>query len=344
MAAGPAGRPPRAAETRSVYTPLGAANLKTGQRLDMGVVTAPDADWRGQVAPFLGHKQDPYRAHIARALDGPLDRLETRFYVGTVDGRLVSQVMLVGSRGVGIIGHVHTLAEERRKGACAALFRALLPHAESAGYRVLCLGTGYDTPPYHIYRSFDFRGIAPGSGCMVREAAPGAQAALLAPGPASVRPLRWDDWAWLELLAFQPVTADEELPRGAVMGIRGQESAEGPFVAFQSRRRKEPEIQAVALETGAGATVGWAAVAPDPRWFGDVYALDFHVAPSFQGSLADLLDALALPEAPVVAYLTEPEGPRARLLAARGFQPAARLDDWLRVEDERRPLRVWRRG
>ena len=33
---------------------------------------------------FLAHKPREFRWHIGRALEGPLDKLETRFYLGRV--------------------------------------------------------------------------------------------------------------------------------------------------------------------------------------------------------------------------------------------------------------------
>jgi hypothetical protein len=328
-----------------MYQPLAAADLKTGERMEAGVVRAPDREWAPRLVPFLGHKTDAYRAHLRRALVEELDALETRFYVGHVGGRLLSQAMVVGSRGVGILGHVYTLPEERRKGACAAVLQALMADCRAAGFGVLCLGTGYNTPPYHLYRTVGFEGVAPGSGCMIWEAEPGAQAALFAPGPASIREARWDDWAYFDLLAKQPLAEDEELPRSAVLGLKGQSNAEGPFVRFQALREQEPRIQARALVSELGATAGWALLAPDPRWFGDVWVLDLHAHRSFTERLPDLAFSVDLPDAPVAAYLTEPEGPKAAALHAAGFRRHAALPAWLPVGGTgRRTIAVWRRG
>src|SRR5690348_4939393 len=100
-----------------MYTELATETLKSGERITVGVVRGPDAEWAGRVVPFLGHKNPDYRAHITRALEGPLDGLQTRFYVGCLDGEIISQVMIVGDRGAGILGHVFTRPEQRRKGA-----------------------------------------------------------------------------------------------------------------------------------------------------------------------------------------------------------------------------------
>src|SRR5689334_12378719 len=100
-----------------MYTPLGSAKLNSGETLEMGVVAGPDAEWAPRIGPFLGHKGPGWCDHIQRALEGPLDRLETLFYVGCIGEELVTQVMIVGCAGAGILGHVFTRPEHRRKGA-----------------------------------------------------------------------------------------------------------------------------------------------------------------------------------------------------------------------------------
>ena len=174
-------------------------------------------------------------------------------------------------------------------------------------------------------------------------AEPGAEEALLATGPAAVRDVMWDDWGYFDLLALQPVGPEEELPRSPVLGIKGQESAEGPFVHFQLRRERDARVQARALVTESGATAGWAILAPDRRWFGDVWALDLHAHPNFRHRLPDLALSVELPDAPVAAYLTEPEGAKAAALQAAGFHRTTMLPDCLECGG-RRSLTVWRRG
>jgi len=326
-----------------MYTPLGEGRLKTGERLHLGVVAAPDDDWLPALIPFLGHKSADFRAHVRQALEGPLDGLSTCFYVGTVDGRLVCQAMVVGGGGVGIVGHVRTLPEERRKGACSQVFSRLMEDSPRRGYRVLCLSTGFETPPYRIYHRFGFRPVAPGSGCMKWAAEAGAEQALLHPGPPRVRELRWGDWGAADLLAMQPEAAGEEQPRCLTWGIRVQGSAEGPFVSFMERRAREPRIQAQALESASGVMAGWALLAPDPRWFGDVWLLDLYALPAFRHRLPELLEALSWPEAPVTAYSSDPEGPRAAALRGAGLRRMATFPGWLCGTGARRPVGLWRR-
>src|SRR5947209_18028776 len=100
-----------------MYELLGETTLKNGEKMEIGVVTAPDPEWRERIVPFLGHKGEPYASHLRRSSEGPLDHLETLHYIGHQNGRIMTQVMIVGARGAGILGHVYTLPEERRKGA-----------------------------------------------------------------------------------------------------------------------------------------------------------------------------------------------------------------------------------
>jgi hypothetical protein len=326
-----------------MYSKLDEAKLHSGECLEVGVVVGPDPEWLPRLAPFLGHKPDQYRDHIRRALVGPLEELDTRFYVGLVNGRLISQIMVVGDRQAGIVGHVFTLPEERRKGACRAIMARQMDDIRRVGYRALGLDTGFETPPYWIYHSFGFRGVAPGNGCMRWFASAEAEAELYAAGATHTREGRWSDWGHVHLLSLRPLLPDEELPRSLTLGIKTQSSAEGPFLAFQLRREREPSAQALALVSKRGATVGWATLAPDPRWFRDHWLLDVDVHPAFPHGAAELLAALTWPDAPVCAYTSEPQGRKSDALKAAGFSTMATLPAWLTVDATRRDVAIWRK-
>lgn len=327
-----------------MYTPLGEEKLKNGETLEIGVVLGPDAEWQRRLVPFLGHKGPDYSAHIRRSLEAPLDALQTRFYVGRIGEELAAQIMIVGDRGAGILGHVFTRPEHRRKGACGQVMRHQMEDCRRQGFRALCLGTGYDSPPYWIYHSFGFRGLAEGTGRMKWTAEPGAEAELFRPAASSIRDVRWDDWGYFDLLAYEPVLPNEELPRCTALGLKGQDSVEGPFAAFQFRREREPRIQARALVSEHGATVGWAFLSPDLRWFRDAWLLDLHTHPNFASRLPELLASVELPhDAPVAAYTTTPQGPKAAALLGAGLRATALLPAWLSDSAERRDLQIWTR-
>ena len=340
-----------------MYTHLGSVTLKTGEQLELGCVGCPDPSWGAQIMPLLGHKSRETRDHFEAAFSGPLDNLDTRFYIGTIGGIAVTNVMIVGAHrppgGVGILGHVYTRPEHRQKGAYGALMEAQMGHMRQSakdgadGYRVLTLGTGFETHPYWIYHRFGFRSIDGTSGKMKWLADAKAEPAMLhpsRPGTATVRPLRWDDWAPLDLLASQPVASDEELPRSFTFELRGQGSVEGPFQTLQRNLKRKAPITALVLESEHGATVGYAILQPDRVAFGDGRALDLYVHPSHQADAPRLLDALPWPKTGrVAAYSTPPDGYRAAALRGAGFTVVTELPHWLARNNERIPLRVYAR-
>ncbi|HLJ54190.1 MAG TPA: GNAT family N-acetyltransferase [Chthonomonadaceae bacterium] len=159
-----------------MLTMLGEERTKAGEALTVEVVTAPDGEYAESIRDLLAHKGPEWELHIRAALDGETDALETRFYLGLLDGRPVANVMTVESLGIGILGHVFTRPEQRRKGICQAIFRRLLQDFGRRDGRVLLLGTGFESAAYWIYHSFGFRSL---NGGFMRYDAPMAGAAAL---------------------------------------------------------------------------------------------------------------------------------------------------------------------
>jgi GNAT superfamily N-acetyltransferase len=350
-----------------MYRYLGTAPLKTGEQLQLGVVECPDPSWEAQVVPLLGHKGQHTKHHFGVAFAGPLDSLETRFYLGTVGGVAVSNAMVVGTHrgpaagdpaaggpaaGVGIMGHVYTRPEHRRKGAFQCLMAAQMEDSRRLGYRALTLGTGFETPPYRIYHGFGYRSIDGVSGKMWWLSEPAFLADWFGPAETRVRPLRWDDWAPLNLLSFLPAAPGEPQPRSWAFRVRGQGGGmEAGFQQLQRSLSRGSPISALVLESERGASVGWAVLQPDDLTFGDGWLLDLYVHPQFEAGAPELLAALPWPDsAPVRAYTTTPPAPagddyRTRALSAAGFRVTAALPDWFAGDGAPLDLQVWtRRG
>ncbi|MFB0504282.1 MAG: hypothetical protein ACETWE_10650 [Candidatus Bathyarchaeia archaeon] len=62
----------------------------------MGIclVQTPDEAYRDQILSFLGHKEGMWRWHLELSFEGKLDELETRFYLGTINDRIIGNVSL----------------------------------------------------------------------------------------------------------------------------------------------------------------------------------------------------------------------------------------------------------
>ncbi|MBI3969812.1 MAG: GNAT family N-acetyltransferase [Chloroflexi bacterium] len=328
-----------------MYTHLTSVTLKTGEQMELGVVRCPDPSWGKQIMHLLGHKSRETRDHFAAAFAGPLDELETRFYIGTIGGFTATNVMIVGARGAGILGHVYTVPEHRQKGAYSQLMTVQMEDIRRAGYYTLTLGTGFEIHPYWIYHRFGFRSIDGTSGRMKWLASPNVEAQHFRPGATRVRPMRWDDWAQLNLLALQPVAPDDELPRSWTFRVKGQGSLEGTFQVLQRNLARKAPITALALESAHGATAGWAVLQPDDIAFGDGRLLDLYVHPAFRHDAGKLLDEMPWPErGRVAAYTTDPHGYRWAALRDAGFAPITELPHWMRRGETPVSLHVLTRG
>lgn len=282
-----------------MHEELATETLRSGEAMRVERVAAPDAEREKQILPFLGHKPGGYRAHIEASFAGKCDELETRYYVGlTDDAGMVGNIMTVESGGVGILGHVHTREDQRRKGICNAIMAHQMEDFRQRGGHVLMLGTGYQSPPYRIYESFGFRdlpGASPGV-MWYRSEGDGTDflARFFAPG-ASVRavPMRWKHWPLVALLAAQP--SDVYL-RSLTLNAWGVSLLEGPFCYYMSEWGENPRAAATVLESGTGAVTGVATRVPRKHW-PDSLLLDVFAHPNANpADIAALIGSLPAPE------------------------------------------------
>ena len=107
---------------------------------------------------LLGHKGEPWLADIeARAYGDGLDLAAVAF----CEGEPVAHCALLSSircACIGLIGHVYTMEEHRRRGLAASLMAAVLERFDEWGGRWLTLGTGSDVAA-HLYEKLGFRTV-----------------------------------------------------------------------------------------------------------------------------------------------------------------------------------------
>lgn len=317
---------------------LAEVTLKSGETLQCLLVEEPEARWAQDIRELLVHKSAHVHWHIDRCVAGPLDDLETRFYLGVLDGRAVGNIMTVEHGGIGILGHVFTQPEQRRKGIASHIMAGQMADFRARGGRALTLGTGFDSPPYWIYHSFGFRSNFPGSGAMVYWSQPDREADLWRAAPTGSVALRWDHWPLLNLLCHQPVG---DVMRHAARRVWGQRNFEGDYVDYKrALDAADSGLAARVLENEAGLVVGWASVEDDPIWREQAALLDLFAHPAAWDAASDLLDALPLPAKPIFAY-ADADSPKNDLLRAHGFAQQAAWPDWLTVSGQQTGVNCW---
>ena len=312
-----------------MYQRLGDAQLKTGETVEIGLFTSPVADeFADQLNKLLGHKGWEWVWQIGLSLKGETDALENRFYVARRGDEIISSVCTFEAGGVGILGHVWTPPEERRRGLCTRIFEKLMDEYRSRGGGLMLLGTGYDSPPYHIYRRFGFEGYYEGSGGMRYSTDDDFETKHFAAGPAKVVEPTWCAWPRVNALFAQP----EPFVKSIAYGCFFKTFAEDIYLWLLHAMGEGEPVRMKLLESeSTGAVVGCAWVVPDKRFPG-VYLLDLCCHPNHPDGYAKLLGAMTWPAAKATTYVEAGLDAKAAALEAAGFEREGTLKQHLKKQ------------
>jgi RimJ/RimL family protein N-acetyltransferase len=301
-----------------MYRELTEAKLKSGEHLEIGVVMGPDGEYANKITPFLGHKPGEFKWHIERSVKEKLDDLETYYYIGKLGDEIVANIMTVEHIGVGILGHVFTKPEHRRKGACTVVMREQMDDFRRRNGRALYLGTGYDSPPYHIYKGLGFVGFIPGSGFMRYFVDSSFESEWFTSTEAKVKDVEWHDWP--KMTALTGILGGDWL-RCVMLPMYGPTNFEGGFLGLKMELENDRKYQAFKLlESETGAIVGFGSLADDRRWHGNTALLDLFVHPDHWGSGGKLMEALDLPSKKIQCYADPSSVEKISLLERFGFE------------------------
>jgi GNAT superfamily N-acetyltransferase len=304
-----------------MYQRLCDAQVKTGETVEIAVITPVDPAWTGPLQKLLGHKGPEWLWQVNLSLEGKTDALESRFYVARRGDVLVSHICTFEKDGIGLLGHVWTPPEERRKGLSSAILRVLMDDFRARGGRTMLLNTHYDTPPWHIYRNFGFEAYCEGSGCMRYRIEPDLERKYFARGASSVVDASWAAWPRLNLLVAGP----EEFVKSIAYSKFYMDYVEDAYIYLMTERANNPRVSVRLLESDStAAVVGYAWVVPDKR-FPEVFLLDLYSHPNHPAGYGPLLEAIRWPAAKVQCYVEAGRRTKARALKSVGFSLEATL-------------------
>ena len=325
-----------------MYDKLGDVILKTKERMEVGVITAPDERHAEEVKQFLGHKPGNYKWHIERCVTEVLDALETRFYVGKLDGHVITNIMTVEYEGVGILGHVFTRPEQRRKGACKGVMVYQMKDFRQREGRALYLGTGYNSHPYYIYHSFGFESVFSESGFMKYHVHEDFEERYFASGSAHPKSAEWHDWP--KVTALSGIVGWDAL-RSLAWNVYGPTNLEGGFLSFKhTLETADSYDDAKLLISSKKAIVGWATVNRDTRWRPATAVLDLFFHPNFADSVPALLSAVKFPDAKVQCYVDSGAEKKSAVLEALSFTCEGRLKNQFTYDGQHYDVLVFARG
>jgi len=319
-----------------MYEVLATGELKTGEPVEVGLVTGLDEDHADELVQFLSHKGPMWVWQGEQTLQRRLDRLETRYYVAKLQGKIISNIMTVECDHSGILGHVFTAETHRRRGACSVLMKHAI---DGFNVRQGCfvLGTGYNSPAYWIYHRFGFRSVHEESGRMKLCVPDDFESSYFRPGEGTVCELGWAEWPKLSVLAMQ---SPGDWIRSVAYGLFGEASFEGPYLRFRQQREegKAPPAKGFCSETGALGAYAFAV--PDSRWKGHAFVVDIFAHPNFSNQLPDVLSALDLPTGKYVCFAESNSAAKIEALHTAGFQHEGTLRNQTLRRGETRKLDV----
>ncbi|MCY3772531.1 MAG: GNAT family N-acetyltransferase [Gemmatimonadetes bacterium] len=286
-----------------MYTLITASRLRTGEALEVGVVQAPDDDYAPLVRPILAHKSRNEQWHLDQVFAGRVDPLETRFYLGCLNEQPVCNIMVSEHGGVGIMSHVYTRPEHRRKGIARLVMAGQMADFNDRDGRYLTLSTGYDTHPYYLYYSFGFRSVIPDSGHMKYAGNAAFEAEHFRGEGVRVVPGDWKNWPSLNVLCAQD---GPPYVRNVGLGHIGPRMFEGAYLGLMKLTQEDADHQVRLLVTDREAVTGYATLMPDTRWRGETCLLDLFVHPAFTAYWGALLDSFSMPAGRKIQSHVEP--------------------------------------
>jgi GNAT superfamily N-acetyltransferase len=304
-------------------------------------VTAPENAFADRVKAFLQHKGQPWMFHVEKAFQGDTDRLENHFYLGMLGEDIVFNVMTAEFRGIGDFGHVFTRPEHRRKHAASLVIERQMADFRARGGRALYLGTGYDSPAYHIYSAHGFRSLFPKSGMMAYFARERVIEDYLAAGNVRVEDAAWRHWPTVFLLMVQP---SGRWIRSIGSGCLGPSGFEGGYLSLRLRQllRNEP-LQVKVLVSERDSVVGFATLGPEPRWQSGIGLLDLFVHPAFARSAPLLVNAFNYSWRKVQCHVEADAEADIAALGSAGFRVEATLKGQVAVGEQFKDVLVMSR-
>lgn len=215
--------------------------LDDGSVLTLAVHGALSAGERTAISALLGHKGEPWCAHLREYFDsgtrGEYEGLRWTFLVAWHGETPVSNVCTWDADGCEILGHVYTREDWRGRGIAARLFALHREVSATRGIRFSQLNVEPESFQHAFYGRQGYRDLPGLAGAMVRgelESGKGEQ------GDERTVAFLWRHWPRLNALAIE----------GRVPGGRRSLESEMLTRIYQERRKPEVRIDATGRACG----------------------------------------------------------------------------------------------
>jgi GNAT superfamily N-acetyltransferase len=281
-----------------MYQNLESVTLKTGEKVEAGVVMGPDPEWADQLIELLHHKGDPWKWQIAELFKSN-QGIDAYAYILHREGIPLANIMTVELSGVGFLTHVFTEPDDRSKGASSSLMKLQMEHFASRQGKALFLDTDFGSVAYRIYEKFGFRSIEKEFDSMAYHATSREEfeAAYFTTAETAIQPLDWTHWPASPALFIGDFPGIVRCAPLKLIGRQTSEAALLPLIREEKRRQESgAPPQTLALQNRlTTAVVGMAVWDWHPIW-PDTCLVDIYCHPNYWDKAGDLLAALSLPD------------------------------------------------
>ncbi len=278
------------------------------------MVKTPDRRYERSIVSFLSCINALWRWHLNLAIRGELDDLEARFYLGLLKQRIISNVATWEHGSIGMVAHLFTARNHRRKGACTALMKAQIQDFRSRGGKVL-IG-GFRPASYPIARSLGFRSITDNSEVMRCDLHSSFDREYFQAKKVFCRDSMWEDWPGISLLFG---VKKGWCLRSIKHKVYGAFDYEDYFLEDMKERLMGLCISKV-LITEKESIVGYATLTSKYRGKGSFCLLDFFIHPAVASFTDTMLDAIDFPSGKVRCYVESGCHEKRDMLLERGFK------------------------
>ncbi|MDH5793981.1 MAG: GNAT family N-acetyltransferase [Candidatus Bathyarchaeota archaeon] len=302
-----------------MWKKIGEISLRTGEIMEICMVKAPDESYERDIMSFLAHKKEIWLWHLNLGFRGELNELESRFYIGLLNGKLISNASTWEYGSIGIVGHLFTVNEHRGKGACTALMKAQIQDFRNREGKIL-IG-GFKPSSFPIAKSLGFKSIINGSEVMRYDLYPYFEKEYFQSKRTLARDSMWKDWPGVSLL----FSAKEGCAlRSMKHKIFGPFDYEDYFLEDMREQLKRLCTSKV-LVTEKGSIAGYATLTLKSRFGDNSWLLDLFVHQDRISHVGTMLKALRWPKGRVRCYIETNCHEKRRALLAQGFKDKAVL-------------------
>lgn len=280
-----------------MWSKIGETSLRTGENMQIYMVKAPDRDYGREIVSFLSLNNRLWGWHLDLAIRGALDELEARFYLGLLEGKIISNVSTWEHGSIGIVAHLFTARNHRGKGACTALLKTQIQDFLRRNGKVL-IG-GFRPASHSIAESMGFKSIIHNSEVMHYDLDPDFEKEHFQAKNVSCRDTEWKDWPGVSLLFG---IREECRLRSMKHRIFGPYDYEDYFLEDMNERLEGYCVSKV-LTSEEDNIIGYATLTSAHRVNGNFRLVDFFVHPATTLHLNTMFDTLDVPSGKTRCYV-----------------------------------------